>query len=117
MLENFREIIRQHRIEAHIRYDQFLVFGVQNYSSRLLHLSFRATQLPAGRNISVVVDAPDSNKGSRRLLHIHATWLSGYNPAFGRIHPELMDPHDARFRAVNYRARRNISAVSTVENY
>src|SRR5262249_52267872 len=48
-LENLGEIIRQHRVEAHVGDDELFVFGVQSHSSRFLDLALRSADEPARR--------------------------------------------------------------------
>jgi hypothetical protein len=56
-LKNFREIIRQHLVEAHIRDDELLVLRVQSNTPRFFDLALGSADEPAGWHIATIVDA------------------------------------------------------------
>src|SRR5215510_977504 len=81
-LENFRKIECQNRIQAHVGDDHFLVFRIEGDTARFLHDVVPLTlNLPAWRDITVVVDAPDADEGTFRFGDTTVGNLSDHDPA------------------------------------
>src|SRR2546428_4300059 len=101
-LENFRKVECQHRIQPHVGNDHFLVFRIEGDAARFLHdVAFLSFNLPAWRDIPIVVDAPDADEGAFRLGDAPVGDLSDNDPATLRQDLHLADTVNPCLRAAD----------------
>src|SRR5947199_2018209 len=117
LLENFRKIECQNRIQAHVRLDHFLVFRIERDTARFLHDVVPLTlNLPAWRDITVVVDAPDADESAFRFGDAAVGDLSDHDPAAFRQDLHLADTLNTCLRAPDDSQRLDFSIRRTVKN-
>src|SRR5262249_4746699 len=88
-LKNFREIIRQYLVEAHVGDDELLVLGVQSDTPRFFDLALRSADEPAWWSVTAIIDTPDTDEDTFRFLFLVFSRLRGNNPTLGRLHLNL----------------------------
>ena len=69
-LENFGKVMSQDRVQEYVRYVEFFTLGINSYPPHSFQLALRAPQLPAGRNIAAVADAPNADEIVSRVKPI-----------------------------------------------
>src|SRR5262249_21223605 len=70
--------------------------GVERHAARLFENRFRPRQLPASRNVAVVVNTPDSDVNAGRFFYVGAAGLSRDDPSLLGINLNLKNAHDLR---------------------
>src|SRR5947199_1068368 len=115
-LKNFREIIRQYLIEAHVGDDELFLLGVQSDTPRFLDLALGSADEPAWWSVATIIDTPDTDEDTFRFLFLVLSRLRSDNPTLRRLHLNLVDPDNPRLRALDDANGFDITAIGAIED-